>query len=83
MNLVRLTANQPTFRQVNFRPEGITLILGKRKTAEKKKDETYNGVGKSLLIYLINFCLGSKPKEELAKKLPGWEFSLEFGAFLN
>jgi uncharacterized protein YydD (DUF2326 family) len=78
MNLLRLTANQASFRQVSFKPNGITLILGKRKTADTKKDETYNGVGKSLLVYLVNFCFGSQAKEELAHKLPDWAFTLEF-----
>jgi uncharacterized protein YydD (DUF2326 family) len=79
MRLHRLSSNQSSFRSVKFRDTGVTLVVGRKKNAaEKKKDDTYNGVGKSLLLYLVNFSLGSQPKEELVEKLPDWEFTLDF-----
>ncbi len=30
---------------------------------------TYNGVGKSLLLYLINYCLGAEPKESFTTQI--------------
>jgi uncharacterized protein YydD (DUF2326 family) len=78
MRLLRLTTNQTSFREVAFNETGITLIVGKGKATEKTSEHTYNGVGKSLLLYLVNFCLGSDPKPQLAEKLPKWAFSLEF-----
>lgn len=35
-------------------------------------------MGKSLLVYLIHFCLGANKSDELAKKIPNWEFTLKF-----
>ncbi|MDP1596912.1 MAG: DUF2326 domain-containing protein [Methylotenera sp.] len=42
----------------------------------RSKQQTYNGVGKSLIIELIHFCLGSSPNDAFEKLLPGWEFTL-------
>jgi uncharacterized protein YydD (DUF2326 family) len=76
MKLIELGANKPTFRTIYFNPSGITLIVGKR--AEEKGNNTYNGVGKSFALYLVQFCLASKSNLKLAKKLPAWEFYLKF-----
>ncbi len=40
--------------------------------------KTYNSVGKSLMIRLIHFCLGSSQIEEFKTKIPDWEFQLDF-----
>jgi uncharacterized protein YydD (DUF2326 family) len=74
MRFVKLSANQSSFKTVNFNPEGLTLIVG----SQSKTGSTYNGVGKSLIVELLHFCLGSKKVEEFEKKLPQWEFTLEF-----
>jgi uncharacterized protein YydD (DUF2326 family) len=76
MKLIELGANKPTFRTIYFNPSGITLIIGKR--AEEKGNNTYNGVGKSFALYLVQFCLASKSNLKLSKKLPSWEFYLKF-----
>lgn len=82
MRLIRLSCNVSTFKTVEFNPDGLTLIVGVKtgpKSAKvEKSDKTYNGVGKSLLIELINFCLGSSTKDSFSKSLPGWEFTLTF-----
>lgn len=79
MRLLKLEANDPRFRTVRFNRSGISLILGQRKTTEqtpRSRTKTYNGVGKSLLLELIRFCLGSNANEAFKKHLLGWEFSL-------
>ena len=82
MRILKLYANQPTFKAVKFNRTGLSLILGKRADTESSNSrKTYNGVGKSLSIALIDFCLGSKTNKALKKHLPGWVFFLdvEFG----
>lgn len=74
MRLVKLYANRETFNTVHFNDTGLTLIIG----AKTNQGSTYNGVGKSLIIELLHFCLGSKKNSEFEKKIPQWEFSLEF-----
>lgn len=82
MRLVRISANMSSFKTVEFNPDGLTLIVGVKTHAKENKaakgDKTYNGVGKSLLIELVHFCLASKTKESFKKALPGWEFTLTF-----
>lgn len=74
MRLIKLSANQSTFKTVTFNPTGLTLIVGSR----SKKGQTYNGVGKSLIVELLQFCLGAKKNEEFEAKLAQWEFTLDF-----
>lgn len=78
MRLIKLSANQSSFREIPFNQNGLTLIVGKPKAKEKQSEHTYNGVGKSLLLYLVNFCLGSQSKAVLGEKLPQWSFTLDF-----
>jgi uncharacterized protein YydD (DUF2326 family) len=79
MRLIELTANQATFRTVRFNETGLTLIVGKKSDpADTSREHSTNGVGKSLLLYLVSFCLGSKENKELKEKLPEWEFTLNF-----
>jgi len=79
MRLISLTANKESFHAVHFREAGPSLIVASQKDPTATNvDRTYNGVGKSLLLALIHFCLGSSKKDEFQKKLPGWRFVLEF-----
>ncbi len=73
MQLIRLSANHESFRTVNFNPSGLTLIVG----AHSKLGQTYNGVGKSLIVELLHFCLGASRNEEFERKIPQWEFTLD------
>lgn len=64
MKLIKLYSDEELFREVNFR-EGINLICGEKSinpdgTISSNKE---NGVGKSLAIELINFCLLKKQNE--------------------
>lgn len=79
MRLISLKSNKDTFKTINFNPSGVSLIVGKQKDqTESTSGKTYNGVGKSLAIALVNFCLGSSKNKELESALPSWEFFLEF-----
>lgn len=78
MKLLSLRANQPSFHPVTFK-DGINIIVGKQVAPHTENDgNTYNGVGKSLTLHLVHFCLGSNKIESFSQKLPGWEFTLKF-----
>jgi uncharacterized protein YydD (DUF2326 family) len=76
MQLISLEANKPSFNTVKFNPNGLTLIIGKSTSTDK--NNTYNGVGKSLLLQIVNFCLGSNKIAAFEQYLSGWEFTLSF-----
>ncbi|WP_353570510.1 DUF2326 domain-containing protein [Candidatus Albibeggiatoa sp. nov. BB20] len=79
MRLIRLSANQASFKTIEFNPVGLSIIVGSRsQNSKNKKQNSYNGVGKSLAIELIHFCLGSNKNKAFEEHLPDWEFSLEF-----
>jgi len=70
--------DKPTFRQVNF-TEGLNVVLADR-TQESTAKDSRNGLGKSTLIDIIHFCLGSQVRgrtKELAEALPEWTFHLD------
>lgn len=74
MRLIQLSANHASFKTIKFKPTGVTLIVG----TKSKTGSTYNGVGKSLIVELLHFCLGANKKDEFEAKIPQWEFTLEF-----
>ena len=81
MRLIRVRANQKSFHTVTFNPYGLSFIVAKQKDpGSTEKGRTYNGVGKSLLVKIIHFCLGASliGYRSFCEKLPGWEFSLDF-----
>ena len=80
MRLIKLSANNPGFKTIEFNRTGLSLIVGRRHNNDytKNKKETYNSVGKSLSIALVNFCLGSQKNPEFETKLADWEFTLQF-----
>jgi uncharacterized protein YydD (DUF2326 family) len=76
--IYRIGCNQQSFKDVEF-SSGFNVILAER-TLEATKKESRNGLGKSLLIEIIHFCLGSSPtkgKGVLHEELKDWTFSLE------
>ncbi len=76
MRLIEIRANKESFHKITFNKVGVSIIRAIKVSEDKKG--TYNSTGKSLLIYLIHFCLGASENFELKEKLPGWEFSLDF-----
>lgn len=78
MKLLSLRANKPSFHPIVFK-DGINIIVGKQVAPLDENDgNTYNGVGKSLTLHLIHFCLGANKITSFAQKLPDWEFTLNF-----
>ena len=79
LKLVALSANKASFKTIKFNASGLTLIVGQetsRSGANNKK--TYNAVGKTLILRLVHFCLGSNKSKIFSSKLQGWEFKLQF-----
>jgi uncharacterized protein YydD (DUF2326 family) len=75
MRLIELRANKDSFHTITFNETGVSIIRAVKVSEDKKG--TYNSTGKSLLVYLIHFCLGASENNELKEKLPGWEFYLD------
>ncbi|MCA9178175.1 MAG: hypothetical protein KDB14_27110, partial [Planctomycetales bacterium] len=74
----RVTSNHRSFHPVEF-TTGLNIILADRSEASTEKD-TRNGVGKSTLLEIINFCLGSRPakgKGLLIEPLQSWVFTVD------
>ena len=75
--LVKLSANKETFHNITFK-DGLNVIMGKPKNKGiLDKKSTTNGIGKSLLIKIIDFCLGSDKIKEWEEPLKDWIFTLE------
>lgn len=78
MYLNKLSANMPQFHTIEFK-DGLNFIVGRRENPTTKDlKETYNGLGKSLTIEIIHFCLGSNKIDVFKENLQGWIFTLEF-----
>lgn len=78
MQLLSLRANKSSFHPIIFK-DGVNIIVGKQVAPLDENDgNTYNGVGKSLTLHLIHFCLGSNKIDSFGVHLPGWEFTLRF-----
>ncbi len=81
MRLISLAASESTFKTVVFNKSGASFILAKQDQPEQfDNSKTYNGVGKSLLVALIDFCLGASTGNKITKSLqqtlPDWHFIL-------
>ena len=71
-------SDQPSFRQVRFQ-KGFNIVLAER-TRESSDKDSRNGLGKTTLIEIIHFCLGSNlDLDSVLKsdKLKNWTFILE------
>lgn len=79
MYIKKLSANKNTFNDINFINGRINLILGTK--TSKKRGKSTNGVGKTLSVKIIDFCLGADVKKNAENsellKLNDWEFYLE------
>ena len=74
----KITANQSSFRPVDFKP-GLNVVLADRTYISTQRD-TRNGLGKSTLIDIIDFCFGSRVRRGYGlaiEPLHDWEFTLE------
>lgn len=69
MRLVELSSSIKGFKTVKFK-EGLNFIIGERTNPEVyNSKDSYNGVGKSLIIELIHFCLGSNKIKIFTEKI--------------
>jgi uncharacterized protein YydD (DUF2326 family) len=76
MKLVKLSANKSTFKTISFR-KGFNFIVAEKSESSGDKDST-NGLGKSLLLEIVDFCLGANPSETLKKmEMQDWKFYLD------
>jgi len=74
----RISANKASFRTVTFEA-GLNVIVAERTDVSSQKD-TRNGLGKSTLIDVIDFCLGgssNKGKKLNVDALQDWEFTMD------
>ena len=81
MQLIRVYSNKESFQTVKFNENGLNFIVARQKElGASEKGKTYNGVGKSLLVRIIHFCMGAKVKgyKSFCDNLPGWEFYVDF-----
>lgn len=78
MQLIKLIADKDSFHPIMFK-KGINIIVGKKTNSSNKVDgKTFNGIGKSLIVHLIHFCLCSNKIIPFQEKLPEWTFTLFF-----
>ncbi len=81
MLLLKVYSNKNTFKTVEFNRHGLNFILACQKEPKSTdKGKTYNGVGKSLLVRIIHFCMGANARgyKSFCENLPGWEFYVDF-----
>lgn len=76
--LISVRASDQRFRTVNFGP-GFNVVLAEKSDESNEKDSR-NGLGKSTLVEIIHFCLGSQLTKEdrlSSEELSGWTFYLD------
>lgn len=75
VRLESLTANFPEFREIEFR-DGLNIVVADR-AKEATKTDSRNGLGKTTVLALIDFCLGANMSDRLDQmKGNGWYFTL-------
>ncbi|HBN23322.1 MAG TPA: DUF2326 domain-containing protein [Holosporales bacterium] len=76
-------SNKPSFKSVHF-DQGLNVIIAERQD-ESDKIKTINSRGKSTLISIINFCLGSNSSRSglCIDALDGWKFTIDITLFEN
>jgi uncharacterized protein YydD (DUF2326 family) len=79
MKLISISSNKESFKEVNFK-KGFNIVLAENTEFSKDKDSR-NGLGKTTLIEVIHFCLGSDLNEKktlASSELEDWNFTLVF-----
>lgn len=81
--IYKVFADNDSFNEVEF-SRGINIVLGVKDISSDDKD-TMNGVGKTTLLEIIDFCLGSKAdKNSYLKKIDyikDWTFNLDMDLY--
>ena len=53
MKLIKLYSDKESFKTIDFNPKGLSIIIGCKDLAGKRNiKDTYNGVGKTLMLIL-------------------------------
>ncbi len=81
MRLLKVYSNKKSFKTVEFNKTGLSFIVAEKEQPDSDDhSKTYNGLGKSLLVRIIHFCLGASDQSyiDFCKKLSGWEFYLDY-----
>lgn len=75
--IYKIYASDKRFKAVEF-TKGLNVILADRKEESGKKDSR-NGLGKTTLINVLHFCLGSDLKKDLlpVDEISDWTFFIE------
>lgn len=76
--ILAVRADRPQFKSVTFQT-GLNVILAER-TAGSSDTDSRNGLGKTTLLTIINFCLGANLSDEMSIAKPaieGWTFSID------
>ena len=72
----KISSNRKSFKEITFNP-GFNVILSERDEKASDKDSR-NGLGKSTLIEIIHFCMGSRALGSLkGDVLKDWVFILD------
>ncbi len=76
-----VSSNKRSFHPVGF-STGLNVVLAERTDTSTQQD-TRNGLGKSTLMDIIDFCLGSDGKRLRIDPLEDWAFTLEITLMEN
>src|SRR3954468_6308076 len=74
-----ITCSENSFRAVPLYPTSNVILADRTKDSTRK--DSRNGLGKSTLVEIIHFCVGSEPRQGesiLVEPLSGWAFTMEF-----
>jgi uncharacterized protein YydD (DUF2326 family) len=78
LKIRKVGANKESFREVEF-TDGLNLIVAERNANSTERDSR-NGVGKSTLVEIVHFCLGSSVSQKNVihqLREDDWTFSLD------
>lgn len=82
IRISKLYSESNIFEQIEFR-DGVNLILGEKYDDSIVEGRKTNGVGKSLCIEFLDFCLLNDYSHSRLKKIPEDIFPLEENIFLD
>lgn len=75
MRIHKVFSNKESFKEVNFK-DGFNIIYAD-KVSDSSDGDSRNGLGKTMLLNIINYCLGSGLPKKLDKdELKDWTFGI-------
>ncbi len=78
-----ISSNKSSFKNIEF-DKGLNVVIAERQETSGQK-KTTNSRGKSTLIVIINFCLGSDAARSglCIDELSGWDFTIDITLLEN